>query len=314
MRNFRLNVQNALIQFSFYAGFCAVIIYSSLYLRDKGFPVELLGTLLAAGNFVGVFVQQKSAEWADRSSRLTVREIAALQILFPALIMLPLIFFNPARPFLALAILVTAGFELGSQSILNTIALIFESTGYRISFSVIRGFGSIGFAIASLWMGDFFYRNSADYLPVVEIIPLFTYFYLRKKKPDRFWLAISAIFFSIKGLFLTLAGSAEGVYFAQHFQILSYGLFTPAFGYFAHRIVDPADMAQGQAVTLQVAIFGGAFGNLLAGATMGSLGVTLSLAIATAISAIGTVIFLVGLHHYSGSDRIVRKRKERQSC
>lgn len=385
MRNLRLTIQNIIIQFSFFIGFCGVLLFATLYLRDKGFSIEFVGLLLGGGNLFSAVLQQFSARVADRSHRLSLRDVAAIQLALPILIMLPILVFESVPQFYyALVFFLLISFELGSQSILNSISLAYESQGYKISFSVIRGFGSLGFSVASLALGAFFKSNPSDYLilfitlshlvtsitiillpqtpkvvrvvkkeekddstldfyrkypifiPLViggtllfightlfsnflvyimenvggtedqmgiagalagflEIIPFFSYNFLRKKLPDRVWLMISTIFFTVKGILLVIAVNPDMIYFAQSAQMLAYGLFTPAFTYFAHQIVERKDMVQGQAVTMVVGMFGGALGSFLAGVVMGQFGVSASLLMATIVSGIGTVICIAGL-------------------
>lgn len=167
MRNRRLTVQNIIIQFSFFIGFAGVLLFATLYLRDKGFSIEFVGLLLAGGNLFSAVLQQFSAKLADHSKHLSLRDVAAIQLALPILIMLPILLFDSVpRFYYALVFFLLISFEIGSQSILNSISLAYESQGYKISFSVIRGFGSIGFSLASLFFGAFFKANPSDYLIV----------------------------------------------------------------------------------------------------------------------------------------------------
>lgn len=383
MRDLKLNIQNMLVQASYYSAFCGSMIYSVKYLNSHGLPPEYIGMLYALGYLSAIWVQHVASGLADREDGLSIRAIALLHVLIPAAAIAPLLLTDTGAGYRAFAFFICCAFQIAGQSIFNAIGVAYESAGYHLLFGVIRGMGSLGFTVTSLVLGYYFNTHAIDglvpailiallacafcllllpeipkggraietvsdtapgsfykrypaFIPlligvpflflghaminnymsfimesaggsssqlgiaiaiasVAEVVPMFTYHLMRRQIDDRIWVIIAVAAFTGKMALLCFARTPTAIYISQALQMLAFGIYTPAFSYFANRAVERRDMVKGQAMTVTVMILGGIFGNLLGGMLIGRLGVSMMLLIGSVLSAAGSMIAILGL-------------------
>ena len=67
-----------LLQGSYYGVNCAVIGYASVFLLERGMSPAGIGALIAAGNVLSAVLQPMTAGIADRSGRVTLKQMIRL--------------------------------------------------------------------------------------------------------------------------------------------------------------------------------------------------------------------------------------------
>ncbi|MDO5695886.1 MAG: MFS transporter [Eubacteriales bacterium] len=127
---------------------------------------------------------------------------------------------------------------------------------------------------------------------LLELPALFGFAMVRRRIRTVTLMQVSALFLTLKVLILTLSGSVYGIWGAQAVQSLAYGLYTPAVLYYVHETVAAKFQVRAQlAVGVATMGVGGAAGNFFGGYMIRYWGITITLAAATVVSAVGWIIF-----------------------
>lgn len=130
---------------------------------------------------------------------------------------------------------------------------------------------------------------------IVEIPVMFGFSFLVKRIGIRKLLRFCVLCFTIKAVLLWQAKTVFMLYFAQIFQMLSYGIFVPAFVYYVNRVMKTRDKIKGQAGVTAAMTIGGIFGSLLGGGLLERMGINFMLPVAVSISAAGAAIMFFGV-------------------
>lgn len=127
---------------------------------------------------------------------------------------------------------------------------------------------------------------------VIEFPAMLAYSRLSTKMRKR-CLRLSLLFFPIKLLAISLAGSVPALFAAYLFHGLSFGLYTPAIVDYVERTVPAADSAKGQTMTAAAASLGTIAATLAGGIMLDRLSVQSVLLILTLTAAFGAVLGLL---------------------
>lgn len=168
----KLNIQAMAMNFLFFMAYCAVIMFAALYMSSKGFAPMTIGIMLGLGNLSAAFLQDLLARWADRPDGPALKSLALGQIALSAITMAPLLMANLPKAYIFFAFLVQAVNLISVQTVLNTMTMTYEEMGHRLHFSIIRGVGSIGFAVTSLLLGFYVKTAPIDHVLWVEVFAL----------------------------------------------------------------------------------------------------------------------------------------------
>ena len=106
-------------------------------------------------------------------------------------------------------------------------------------------------------------------------------------------LRLSLLFFPVKLLAISLAGSVPMLFAAYLFHSLSFGLYTPAVVDYVERTVPPADSAKGQTLTAAAASLGTIVTTLAGGVMLDRFSGQTVLFILTLIAALGAALGLL---------------------
>lgn len=135
--------------------------------------------------------------------------------------------------------------------------------------------------------------NIMSLTAAVELIVMFGYGYMVRKRPSAFWFRISGIFFTLKVLSTLLIPSLGGLYFALLFQPMGWGLIQVSCVYFINDIMAPEDKIKGQALFTSSHMVATVLGSITGGFLLDHGGVARMLMVGTTVSAIGTVLLLI---------------------
>ena len=147
------------IQSSYWACYCCIISFSSVYLLDRGFSNAQVGLVISLGGLLSALLQPRVSRAADRLRKLSLRlfcaGVAGIALVASAgLLCLPgklpqLVLYG------SLVVLVQLLMPLCSA-----LGMACLNLGYRLNFGLARGAGSMAFGIFSaacgrlvLWLG-----------------------------------------------------------------------------------------------------------------------------------------------------------------
>jgi PPP family 3-phenylpropionic acid transporter len=148
-----LTFRYTLHQAAFWTAFCCSYSFAATFLLAKGFSTASVGFVLFGASFLSFALQPLLASRADRSKRNLIPVFMtglahAAALLFALLRFVPL----PRLCFCLLYVVAVAFLDM-QIPLLNSIIVYFGSRGWRISYNVGRGIGTLSFAGASLLVG-----------------------------------------------------------------------------------------------------------------------------------------------------------------
>ena len=153
-----------LLQGSYYGVNCAVIGYASVFLLERGMSPAGIGALIAAGNVLSAVLQPMTAGIADRSGRVTLKQMIRLAAAAGAILSLLVGVFGSLKLIapLYMALAMIANLEM---PLVNAVSVYFSNRGYRINFGLARGIGSLTYAAFSYGLGLLAGMFGADLIP-----------------------------------------------------------------------------------------------------------------------------------------------------
>lgn len=124
---------------------------------------------------------------------------------------------------------------------------------------------------------------------------------LRKKFSCELMLKVAAVGFTIKIALHYMATSVAMLYFAQLFQLISFGLFLPVMVMFINEVMSKGEAVKGQAFFTMMSTVASIIGSLVGGVILDLSGAKMLTLVATLITAAGTVILIMSV------DKVKRK-------
>lgn len=164
-----LNLKYSLTQVFYFAAYCGLMGYASVYLLGKGVSNTLIGTTLALVSIITVVTQPLIASIVDRRNLRLQSVINLLLIIAVALsIVLAVLPMSTIALLCVFVGIVTCIMTV--QPLFNSLAFVFEKYGIEINFGLARGLGSAAYAFASMALGYMVEGLGASVIPWVYII------------------------------------------------------------------------------------------------------------------------------------------------
>lgn len=160
----------ALINISYFAGFCTIHAYAAVYLLSKGFNNTQIGILLATANILSAVLQPVVAGIIDKPGAITNRIVMIISELI-ILIGSVLLFFvdnSIVAIFIIYALIYMVQFVY--QPVMTALYFEYADAGANIMYGLARGLGSAGFATLSAFMGRAVEDKGVDVLLYTTII------------------------------------------------------------------------------------------------------------------------------------------------
>lgn len=161
-----------IINMTYFAVFCGIHAYSSVFLLDKGFTNTEIGITLAIANILSVLLQPIVAGWIDKGGRLTNRNVSMASTLFMIIGSLLLLFIKEEKIIIFIIFALIYMVQMMYQPLIIAMNFEYTKAGCNINFGLARGLGSTGFAIFSATMGTVVAKQGVDVLPIANIIIL----------------------------------------------------------------------------------------------------------------------------------------------
>ncbi|MCB0123086.1 MAG: hypothetical protein KDE58_12615 [Caldilineaceae bacterium] len=166
----QLTTHYTLIQCIFSLAYCCVLYFAAVFLLARWFSSSAVGLTLTIAGGISLITQPSIAAFADRTNRLTLRQLVAGLMAVCALAAL-LLMIMPAL-FLPTAILYIVLFwAFNSQgSLVVALALEHINAGTPVNFSLARGFGSFAFSALALGLGYLVNRYGSEIIMPLTLI------------------------------------------------------------------------------------------------------------------------------------------------
>ena len=154
-----------IINVLYFAAFCTIHAYATVFLLDRGFTNTMVGVALAVSNILAVLGQPLVAGMIDKSERITNRKVllCSVLIILTGVLLLMAVGNNIPLVFALYVIIYTVQFI--SMSIMIAMSFEYQAGGCEHNFGLARGLGSAGFAVTSAITG----RIMAQKGPVINL-------------------------------------------------------------------------------------------------------------------------------------------------
>ena len=142
----------------------------------------------------------------------------------------------------------------------------------------------------------------AAFTAITEIPVMMFSAKLPKRWETVHYIRLSLVFFTVKILAYALAPNIPLFFAARILQAPSYALYTVLIVRYADSVVDRKDSAKAQSLAFSMTTIGSVLASLIGGAMFDTAGVRTTMLTAVAISAVGTVIALLGTFNRRKAD------------
>lgn len=149
----KLMIQYCILQGSYWASFCVIYAFATVFLLSRGFESSMIGVIIAAGNILGVILQPMVASIADRSEKISLHKLTAMLSIIMILLLVLLYFVPNGLLAVAVLFLLTDTFLQVIQPLINSVSVYYVNQGVSVDFGAARGIGSLSYAAASYILG-----------------------------------------------------------------------------------------------------------------------------------------------------------------
>ena len=149
----KLMMQYCILQGSYWASFCVIYAFATVFLLSRGFESSMIGVIIAAGNILGVVLQPMVASIADRSKKISLHKLTAMLSIIMILLLVLLYFVPNGLLAVAVLFLLTDTFLQVIQPLINSVSVYYVNQGVSVDFGSARGIGSLSYAAASYILG-----------------------------------------------------------------------------------------------------------------------------------------------------------------
>lgn len=149
----KLMMQYCILQGSYWASFCVIYAFATVFLLSRGFESSMIGVIIAAGNILGVILQPMVASIADRSEKISLHKLTAMLSIIMILLLVLLYFVPNGLLAVAVLFLLTDTFLQVIQPLINSVSVYYVNQGVSVDFGSARGIGSLSYAAASYILG-----------------------------------------------------------------------------------------------------------------------------------------------------------------
>lgn len=174
----KLAVKYSILQGSYWAFFCVLYGFATVFLLSRNFNSSQIGIIIALGNILGVIMQPVFASMADSSQKLTLHRLVKVLAGITAVLLFLLCIIPNMLLAVAFVFLLTDTLLQVLQPLINSISVYYLNQGVQVNFGIARGIGSVSYAAASWLLGILIERFGTGTIPgmgiVLMLLMLFT--------------------------------------------------------------------------------------------------------------------------------------------
>lgn len=168
MKNY--NSRYGVIQGAYWAIYCALIGYASVYLLRQGFSNTVIGSLMSLTSVAAFVLQPVMGSFADSHIHIELRKILNVMIIMTILLTGALLLLNGPTVTLMVVFFLIVTIFLTEQPFINALGFIFKRSGYHINMGATRAFGSVAYGSISLLLGYGVDKYGAILIPISYLV------------------------------------------------------------------------------------------------------------------------------------------------
>ncbi len=162
----------AVINATYFMGFCGVHAYASIFMLERGFTNSRIGLLLALANVFSVVMQPIIAGLIDRPGKLTNQKAASFCTAAVIVLSLALSFVEKEKAAIFIIFMLIYMIQMAYQPIIIAMNFEYAEKGCSINFGLARGLGSVGFAVYSPILGTLLEHHSVSVIHIGDALVL----------------------------------------------------------------------------------------------------------------------------------------------
>lgn len=162
----------AVINATYFMGFCGVHAYASIFMLERGFTNSQIGMLIAFANIFSVLIQPVIAGLIDKPGKLTNRRTAVLCTAAVLILSLALAYVRQGKAAVFIIFMLIYMIQMAYQPIIIAMNFEYAEKGCPINFGLARGIGSMGFAVYSPIIGNLLEKYGVSVIHIGDALAL----------------------------------------------------------------------------------------------------------------------------------------------
>jgi len=167
--NLRYSAINAL----YFAAFCGVHEFASVYLLAHHFTNLQIGLILALANITSAVLQPVVATFIDRGKKLSNRNVSVLCTAAMLLLSFLLLTVKETKAIIFIVYILIYMIQMLYQPMIIAMSFEYRNYGCPINFGLARGIGSVGFAMYSAVLGRVMEKTGISVIQIADMLVLF---------------------------------------------------------------------------------------------------------------------------------------------
>jgi PPP family 3-phenylpropionic acid transporter len=159
-----------LIHISYWPAVCSSFSFGAVFFLAKGYTNSQVGVVLAAASILAVLMQPVAASFADKSVRISMKQLILLMAGASALLAAGRSFCSNIPVLPAILYILEQGLSYSMQPLLNALGVCVMNCGNKVNFGLSRGTGSLSYAVVAIALGLFLRIASVDALPLFSVL------------------------------------------------------------------------------------------------------------------------------------------------
>lgn len=230
----------AVINATYFMGFCGVHAYASIFMLGRGFTNSQIGLLLAAANVFSVLIQPVIAGMIDKPGKLTNRKASVFCTVIMIILSLSLVFVQEEKLLIFILFMLIYMLQMAYQPLIIAMNFEYAQAGCSINFGLARGLGSVGFALYSPVLGNFLERHNVSVIHIGDALVLAVglLFLVTFKMPEGFAASDPGMDEEQKSQGQEMVAHNNFFEFAKHYPQFMLFLLAVILVFFAHNMIN----------------------------------------------------------------------------
>ncbi len=161
-----LNIEYASIHAAYWMFYGISSSFASVFLLARGYSNWEIGVVLAVANVLAVVLQPLTADFADRSKKLSLIGITQLLTLFMMGLTLGLFFLKGETMALSIVFVLLIAWHTVLHPLFNSLNFKLQESGVHINFGIARSMGSLAYAALVAVLGTLVETHGILVLPL----------------------------------------------------------------------------------------------------------------------------------------------------
>ncbi len=165
----KFNLKYAASMTGFFGLFASMFSFVSVYLLHNGYDNATIGTVLSFTGILTIIIQTSEADYLDKHPHFRLQDAISINLILVLIGAVILLLTNSNLLILGLIVFIFA-FAQASETLLNSMAFIFERFGVEINYGFGRGMGSAAFAVMTMIIGYIVEATTPNLIPVFYLV------------------------------------------------------------------------------------------------------------------------------------------------